>query len=310
MFLHSPSRLQCLEGGWLFPGYLTLAKPRSVWQRFQERKLEDVRKTEIEICSASLNKIFVNPTYGVKTILYEYLKGSEGNSTLEKAFFGCPPYCFDWFRLGQAGITLANHSVRVPEEEFNIANEAVRGIAVRSGISILDWTGVDLSFKMLRHHANFGAPYTESLLQLNAIATRLMAIAKQHDDSEIASKEKKTVNVSVNFGSGNTFTGPVAVGETIRQSYAIAEGANNDLRGKLEDLTSLTAKLIELVPSDEDKLSTASALKELVETANNKTASAGQIRIKGAGLIEAAKTVKDLVAPISAAVGAIVELFS
>ena len=65
-----------------------------------------------------------------------------------------------------------------------------------------------------------------------------------------------------------------------------------------------------LLPQDEDKVNTASALKEVVEAANKKPTSASQIRIKGAGLVEAAKTVAEMAGPISTAVAAVVALFA
>ena len=156
-----------------------------------------------------------------------------------------------------------------------------------------------------------GAAHMEAGLHMNAIAARLMAAAKKHELDEAKSKEGKTVNVTVNFGSGNTFTGPVAVGETIQQTFSMVGSVDNPgLREKLELLTKLATRLIELLPQDEDKVNTASVLKEVVEAANKKPTSASQIRIRGAGLIEAAKTVAEMSGPISTAVAAVVALFA
>lgn len=310
MSTSAPSRLQCLEGGWLFPGYVTLMKPRGVFQRFRERNMEIARKSEIQICSTTLNRVFINPTFGLADVVESYIRGEANNATLEKAFFGSPRHCFDWFRLGQAGITLGNDAARANDTDFWIGCEAVAGITMRAGLTSSEWSEVRDRFDAIRAAAKNREPFLHLATHLNGASAKLMSIAKRHDLNEAHAKEQKIVNIKVDFGSGNSFTGPVAVGETIQQTYAMAKSAATaDLREKLEDLTRVTARLIESLPNDDEKIGVSDALKNVVETANKPSVTSSQLRISSAGLIEAAKTVTEMMGPISTAVAAVVALF-
>lgn len=285
-------------------------KPRGLLQRFRERRFEAARRLEIEVCSTSLGRIFVSPTFGLHDVVSFYHRGEDNNATLEKAFFGLPAYCFEWFRLGQAGITLGNDAVRVDDINFQHSSDAATGIATRAGISELEWGAVKERIYAIREAAQHGLPFSIQLLHLNAVSATLQSIAKKYDLDEINNKGQKIMNIKVDFGSGNAFHGPVAVGETIKQAYTVADAADSSqLREKLKQLMDVATRLIEVLPSDEEKKDTSEVLKKIVELANKPAVSANQIRISGAGLVEAAKTVSEMTGPISKAVAALVEQF-
>lgn len=195
--------------------------------------------------------------------------------------------------------------------DYSLAYEVTVGLAARAQLEskdILEFMG---TFSRIRERGKSGASMSELMIHLNAINVIATVAAKRLDKQDRDQKESKMVNMTINFGSGNTFTGPVAIGQSIQQTVTLASSAaNDDLRNELESLTQLTSKLIEAIPSIDDKEIVAATLKQLVQAATKQTASPGAVKITGAGLIEAAKAVAELSAPIATSVLAILKLLS
>jgi hypothetical protein len=123
--------------------------------------------------------------------------------------------------------------------------------------------------------------------------------------------QEKTVinNVTINLGNGSTFTGPVSVGENIRVSYsAAASVAEDQLRHKLGEVVGLVSKLTEAIDSIDGKNDVSVQLKSFVEEAKKEKPSKWMLDISSKGLIEAAKTVAEMAAPVTTAVRAVLEL--
>lgn len=118
-------------------------------------------------------------------------------------------------------------------------------------------------------------------------------------------------NVTINLGNGATFTGPVSVGENIRVSYGAATSASGDqLRHRLEEVVGLVSKLTETIDSVDKKNDVSVQLKSFVEEAKKDKPSKWMLDISSKGLLEAAKTVAEMAAPVTMAVKAVLELIA
>lgn len=116
-------------------------------------------------------------------------------------------------------------------------------------------------------------------------------------------------NVTLNFGSGASFTGPLAVGQTISQTYnKIAGVEDSGLRKKLEEMVIQVGKLIEKLDSDESKTEVSEQLSTFVEQAKKEKPSKKLIEVTSDGMLEAAKTVASLAAPVTVAVKSVLDL--
>lgn len=125
--------------------------------------------------------------------------------------------------------------------------------------------------------------------------------------------QEKTVinNVTINLGNGSTFTGPISVGENIRVSYGAASStAEQQLRQQLEVVVGLVSKLTELVDTVDEKNDVSVQLKSFVEEAKKERPSKWMLDISSKGLLDAAKTVAELAAPVTTAVNAVLQLVS
>jgi hypothetical protein len=125
--------------------------------------------------------------------------------------------------------------------------------------------------------------------------------------------QEKTVinNVTINLGNGATFTGPVSVGENIRVSYgAAASTSGEELRQRLEEVVGLVSKLTEAIDSTDGKNDVSVQLKSFVEEAKKEEPSKWMLDISSKGLLEAAKTVAEMAAPVATAVKAVLALIA
>ena len=122
---------------------------------------------------------------------------------------------------------------------------------------------------------------------------------------------KQTTNVS-NTGAGNINIGELnqVAGDYIRKSRELAAGApQEDLS---EALTSLTQKVDELTRKTADPAAQEVAtrkLKQLTEEAASPKPDTEMLKVTGKGLVEAAKAVAEMAAPIATAVGAVLGIF-
>jgi len=127
-----------------------------------------------------------------------------------------------------------------------------------------------------------------------------------------ASKEVSVINnVTLNFSNGSSFTGPLAVGQTIKQSYEMAaETKKDDLRTKLEELVTQASKLAQVVEPEDRKNDVSTQLKTFVEEAKKEKPSKWALNVTSAGLLEAAKTVASLAEPVTTSVKAVLGLLN
>ncbi len=112
----------------------------------------------------------------------------------------------------------------------------------------------------------------------------------------------KTVinNVTINLGEGATFTGPVSVGENIKSSFSVVNKLEKKkLKTNLHELIKQVGRLIEEIPSNEEKEIVSEQLKSLVEEAKKDKPNKWLINVSSKGILEASKTFVDLVSPIS-----------
>ena len=118
-------------------------------------------------------------------------------------------------------------------------------------------------------------------------------------------------NVTLNFGNGSTFTGPLAVGENIKISYDAANSTQkDDLRENLEEVVKQVSKLVEAIESDDRKNDISTQLKSFVEEAKKEKPSKWMMDITSKGLLEAANTVAALATPVSVAVKSVLSLLA
>lgn len=92
-----PDRQKCFEAGWIFPGYLSVSEPRSIWELIKDISMEKLRRQEIAICTKTLSQVFINPTFALLQVTKEWSTSNDKSAILQKAFYGLPAYCFDWF---------------------------------------------------------------------------------------------------------------------------------------------------------------------------------------------------------------------
>ena len=124
-----------------------------------------------------------------------------------------------------------------------------------------------------------------------------------------AAKPTVQSNVTINLGPGASFTGPVAAGQSISQSFSFANATpNEELRKQLQALVVLVGRLVEAIPDEDGKKEVAAQLSVLVEQAKKDHPSKRLLKVTGEGLIEAAKTIANMAGPVTAAVKAVLDM--
>jgi hypothetical protein len=137
-----------------------------------------------------------------------------------------------------------------------------------------------------------------------------MHLSQKHAPSN---KGDKTVinNVTVNLGSGASFTGPFAVGENIKIAYANASGVpKNELKERLQDTVKVVGQLAEQLEDEQEKIDVSSQLKAFVEEAPKEQPSKWMLENTAKGILEVASKVAAMVTPVSNAVKAVMTLVS
>ncbi len=121
--------------------------------------------------------------------------------------------------------------------------------------------------------------------------------------------EPRTISVTQHFGSGASFTGSLAVGDTIVQTYnAASETKDLELREKLEDMVAQVSKLVESLESEDSKNEVGEQLSTFVAQAKKEKPSKQLLKVTAEGILEAAKTVAAMAAPVATAVKAVLDL--
>jgi hypothetical protein len=113
-----------------------------------------------------------------------------------------------------------------------------------------------------------------------------------------------TVNVSgSNYGQINV------AGTFVNNGTIIAGAADAKLKSAMEDLNKLAEQLAAKLPDVGDKEVVANKTQALVREAAAKKPDTDILKITGKGLVEAAKAVAEMAAPIATAVGAVLGIF-
>jgi hypothetical protein len=157
------------------------------------------------------------------------------------------------------------------------------------------------------------------LLALNQLIAEKLILGVATPDSQVAvtlNPERLVAtaphvqnNVTINIAPGASFTGPVAVGQTVSLSYTSATtAADDELREQLQGLVLSVGKVIEALQTQPEKSEIAEQLSVFVEQAKKETPSRRLLKVTGDGLIEAAKAVLSLAEPVASAVTAILSL--
>jgi hypothetical protein len=123
-------------------------------------------------------------------------------------------------------------------------------------------------------------------------------------------------NMSININHINTTNSTVNIAETMQtvnntiKMMPMVTTAETELRAKLEATVTQVSKLIELMTDDMHKKDVSSQLQVFVDEAAKQDPSKWSLDISSQGLLEAAKTVASLTAPITTAVKAVLTLLA
>ncbi|OOG25395.1 hypothetical protein B1C78_06675 [Thioalkalivibrio denitrificans] len=114
--------------------------------------------------------------------------------------------------------------------------------------------------------------------------------------------------VNIDYGQGNTFNGDAIAAGYIKDSFNIASGAgDNKLQDALTELTKTVAEMAQKLDADQQRQATRK-LKALTEEATDPNPDKSALKFNGKGLIEAAKTVAEMVGPVTTAVKGVLAL--
>lgn len=114
--------------------------------------------------------------------------------------------------------------------------------------------------------------------------------------------------VNIDYGQGNTFNGDAIAAGYIKDSFNKASGAaDNKLQDALTELTKTVAAMAQKLDTDQQRQATRK-LKALAEEATDPKPDKSALEFNGKGLIEAAKTVAEMVGPVTTAVKGVLAL--
>lgn len=115
--------------------------------------------------------------------------------------------------------------------------------------------------------------------------------------------------VTTNYGSNNVFHGDAIAAGNITESFNTASKApNSEIQDALQALTKNIAQLCEKLGGAEQQ-TVSRRLKQLAEEAVAPQPDKSFLQVTGKGLVEAAKTVAEMVGPITTAVKGVLALF-
>jgi hypothetical protein len=129
--------------------------------------------------------------------------------------------------------------------------------------------------------------------------------------AETVVKEAHSMKIiKTEIGGGNVFHGDVVTAESIKGSFnrAAQSAKAPDLATALKNLTQVVGKLCEKLPPTEARAK-ARDLDTLVREATSEEPRPAEVKRLGGGLVEAAKTVAELIGPITTAVQVVMTWF-
>jgi hypothetical protein len=200
-------------------------------------------------------------------------------------------------------LNTATHKINKGKYE-NIAQDPLR-LAMESYDSILSAEDFDL----ISHH--LAGARRQILKKLEA----LTQINSQHIPGYTIMNGNLTIvqgnmTTSVKIGDGNIVVGDVIAAGIIKESFNAARNGNADeeLKKRLEQLVINVGKLTEYL-EQENAQKLARNLRIFVDETNQKTPDKSLLNVSGKGLVDASKTVAEMVGPITSTVTAILKFF-
>ena len=244
---------------------------------------------------------------------FETFRSEEGGpmtlvSRIEQATKGCGQHVFAWFEVGRNLIFLSNlaGTGAPPARLVDSAISGYRGYLEDARIRVEDRDRIE---GVLRGLADDSMERKASGLYRLREMLRDQALNQDEREGEQRRSQIMQNYVTLNLGPGASFTGPLAVGQTISQTYnAAARVDEPDLRQKLETVVVEVGKLIELLDSDENKTDVSEQLATFVEQAKKEKPSKRLLELTADGMLDAAKTIAAMMDPVSTAVKAVLNL--
>jgi hypothetical protein len=133
-----------------------------------------------------------------------------------------------------------------------------------------------------------------------------------HQRNSVEPPESRTVvtnNVTINLGDGASFTGPMAVGQSIQIAYSLAqETKDQELNARLRELVIAVGGLVEGLKAEDQKNDVSAQLRAFVEESKKPAPSKRMLHFTATGLIDAAKGIATFAVPVASAVEAVLKL--
>ena len=126
----------------------------------------------------------------------------------------------------------------------------------------------------------------------------------------LIAEEGSTITMSSNYVAGNVVGSQLNAGTTFQNaSVAIGLAPTGDVPDKLAQLLELTKSLADRLQDDAAKQRVANKMETLAKEATAIKPDRSMLEVTGKGLVEAAKTVAEMAAPVATAVGVVLGLF-
>jgi hypothetical protein len=120
----------------------------------------------------------------------------------------------------------------------------------------------------------------------------------------------QATSTTISFGTNNTFHGDVVAAANIEKSFnKAAEAKDSNLQEALKTLTIEVGKLTQQLPDGAQQQTVSRRLNQLVEEAASPQPDKSVLEVTGKGLLEAAKSVAEMVPLVTAAVKGVLSLF-
>lgn len=116
------------------------------------------------------------------------------------------------------------------------------------------------------------------------------------------------VDRSINIGDGSTVQGPVIAGDVSDSFNQTSGGGGAELQEALKQLSQTVSELQDAVADPEHKARVGRYLDNLAAEAKAEKPDQSLLKVSGEGLIEAAKTVATMAAPVATAVKVVLGL--
>lgn len=123
--------------------------------------------------------------------------------------------------------------------------------------------------------------------------------------------DQSNKSVSISGGNTGTIVTGTAIGSTFASTeHAIGAAPESELKTALASLQALVVQLADRLPDPEDKEQVANHADALAKTALAAKPNRSMLEVTGKGLVDAAKAVAEMAAPIATAVGAVLGILS